>query len=60
MISTQAGSPRDHKDDEQFAMRDGFCELPESKALSICEEWQERKKAKAERAARMDMGRRRA
>lgn len=55
-----AGSPRDHKDDEQFAMRDGFCELPESKALSICEEWQERKKVKAERAARMDMGRRRA
>jgi hypothetical protein len=57
-----AGSPRDHKDDEQFAMRDGFCDLPESKnkKLSICEEWQERKKAKAERAARMDMGRRRA
>ena len=54
-----AGSPRDHKDDEQFAMRDGFCDLPESKKLSICEEWQERKKVKAERAARMDMGRRR-
>ena len=57
-----AGSPRDHKDDEQFAMREGFCDLPESKnkKLSICEEWQERKKVKAERAARMDMGRRRA
>ena len=44
----------------QDAMRDGFCDLSESKALSICEEWQERKKVEAERAARMDMGRRRA